>query len=110
MNRQSSRLKDISDLLRDAGLGREGYSIVGQGRMDAILNAKPDDRRAIFEEALGISKFRVRKVETERKLEKNKDNMSRLYDIMTELDRQLGPLNCCLKTKRRRKFTKKSRA
>ena len=92
LNRQSSRLKDISDLLRDAGLGREGYSIVGQGRMDAILNAKPDDRRAIFEEALGISKFRVRKVETERKLEKNKDNMSRLYDIMTELDRQLGPL------------------
>ena len=92
LNRQSSRLKDITDLLRDAGLGREGYSIVGQGRMDAILNAKPDDRRAIFEEALGISKFRVRKVETERKLEKNKDNMSRLYDIMTELERQLGPL------------------
>ena len=59
LNRQSSRLKDISDLLRDAGLGREGYSIVGQGRMDAILNAKPDDRRAIFEEALGISKFRA---------------------------------------------------
>lgn len=72
LNRQSSRLKDISDLLRDAGLGREGYSIVGQGRMDAILNAKPDDRRAIFEEALGISKFRVRKVETERKLEKTR--------------------------------------
>lgn len=92
LNRQSSRLKDIADLLRDAGLGREGYSIVGQGRMDAILNAKPDDRRAIFEEALGISKFRVRKVETERKLEKNKDNMSRLFDIMTELERQLGPL------------------
>lgn len=92
INRNVSRLKIISDLLRDVGLGREGYSIVGQGRMDAILNAKPDDRRAIFEEALGISKFRVRKVETERKLEKYHDNMTRLNDIMVELDRQLGPL------------------
>jgi len=92
INRNVSKLKIISDLLRDVGLGREGYSIVGQGRMDAILNAKPDDRRAIFEEALGISKFRVRKVETERKLDRYRDNMTRLNDIMVELDRQLGPL------------------
>ncbi|MEG2159244.1 MAG: AAA family ATPase, partial [Clostridia bacterium] len=92
LNKNICRLKDISDLLRGVGLGREGYSIVGQGRMDAILNSKPEDRRAIFEEALGISKFRVRKVETERKLDKTKDNMSRLYDILTELDRQLSPL------------------
>ncbi len=92
INKNVSKLKIISDLLRDVGLGREGYSIVGQGRMDAILNAKPDDRRAIFEEALGISKFRVRKIETERKLEKYRDNMTRLNDIMVELDRQLGPL------------------
>ena len=92
INKNPSKLKIISDLLRDVGLGREGYSIVGQGRMDAILNAKPDDRRAIFEEALGISKFRVRKVETERKLEKHRDNMARLYDIISELDKQLGPL------------------
>ncbi|HRX13422.1 MAG TPA: AAA family ATPase [Eubacteriales bacterium] len=92
LNKNLVRLKDISDILRDAGLGREGYSIVGQGRMDAILNARPEDRRAIFEEALGISKFRVRKVETERKLEKTRDNMSQLYIILNELERQLAPL------------------
>jgi len=92
INRAPARLKDISELLRNAGLGLEGYSIVGQGRMDAILNSKPDDRRAIFEEALGISNFRQKKKETERKLARNKDNMTRLYDITSELERQLGPL------------------
>ncbi|MEG1527790.1 MAG: AAA family ATPase [Clostridia bacterium] len=92
LNKNLTRLKDISDLLREAGLGREGYSIVGQGRMDAILNARPEDRRAIFEEALGISKFRVRKAETEKKLEKTRDNIVRLYDIINELNRQLTPL------------------
>lgn len=92
LNRAPARLKDISELLRNAGLGLEGYSIVGQGRMDAILNSKPTDRRAIFEEALGISNFRKKKEETERKLARNKDNMTRLYDITSELERQLGPL------------------
>ncbi len=92
INKNPTRLKVISDLLREVGLGREGYSIVGQGRMDAILNSKPDERRAIFEEALGISKFRIRKNETERKLEKYRDNMSRLNDIMKELENQLIPL------------------
>lgn len=92
LNKNLVRLKDILDILRDVGLGREGYSIVGQGRMDAILNARPEERRAIFEEALGISKFRVRKVETERKLAKTKDNMSQLYIILNELERQLTPL------------------
>lgn len=92
VNKKPVRLKDVSDLLRDAGLGREGYSIVGQGRMDAILNARPEDRRAIFEEALGISKFRVRKTETERKLEKTRENMSQLYIVLSELERQLNPL------------------
>jgi len=92
LNKNIVRLKDISDILRDAGLGREGYSIVGQGRMDAILNARPEDRRAIFEEALGISKFRVRKIETERKLEKTRDNMSQLYIILSEIEKQLTPL------------------
>jgi len=92
INRAPARLRDISELLRNAGLGLEGYSIVGQGRMDAILNSKPDDRRAIFEEALGISNFRQKKKETERKLARNKDNMTRLFDITSELDRQLGPL------------------
>ncbi len=92
LNRAPTRLRDISELLRNAGLGLEGYSIVGQGRMDAILNSKPDDRRAIFEEALGISNFRAKKKETERKLARNKENMTRLFDITTELERQLGPL------------------
>ncbi len=92
INKSPSKLKIISDLLREVGLGREGYSIVGQGRMAAILDAKPDDRRAIFEEALGISKFRVRKKETESKLARYRDNMSRLNDIMSELNNQLAPL------------------
>ena len=92
INRNTTRLKDIGELLRNAGMGREGYSIVGQGRMDAVLNAKPFERRGIFEEALGISNFRVKKAETERKLEKNRENMLRMFDITTELERQLGPL------------------
>ena len=69
LNRNVVRLRDILSLLRGVGLGKDGYSIVGQGRMDAILNARPEDRRSIFEEALGISTFRVQKVDTERKLE-----------------------------------------
>lgn len=92
LNRAPTRLKDINELLRNAGLGLEGYSIVGQGRMDAILNSRPDDRRAIFEEALGISNFRQKKKETERKLARNRENMTRLFDITSELERQLGPL------------------
>lgn len=92
LNRNTSRLKDITDLLREAGLGREGYSIVGQGRMDAILSSKPVDRRAIFEEALGISKFRARKEETERKLERTAENLMRIEDILREVERQLNPL------------------
>lgn len=92
LNRNTSRLKDITDLLREAGLGREGYSIVGQGRMDAILTAKPIDRRAIFEEALGVSKFRARKEETERKLERTRENLVRIEDILREVERQLTPL------------------
>lgn len=92
LNKNIVRLKDIQELLRSVGLGKEGYSIVGQGRMDAILNARPEDRRAIFEEALGISRFRVKKVETERKLEKTKINMDTLNVLATELERQIAPL------------------
>lgn len=92
INKNLARLKDVTDLLRDAGLGREGYAIVGQGRMDSVLNARPEDRRAIFEEALGISRFRARKVETERKIEKTRENMSSLYIILTELEKRVGPL------------------
>ncbi len=92
LNRNTVRLKDILDLLRSVGLGKEGYSIVGQGRMDAILNARPEDRRAIFEEALGISRFRIKKVETERKLEKTRINMDSLNILSKELERQIEPL------------------
>lgn len=92
INKRVVRLRDIQDLMRDVGLGRDGYSVVGQGRMDAILNARPEDRRAIFEEALGISKFRVHKNDTERKLERTADNMARVRDIMTVLERRLPTL------------------
>ncbi|MBQ8434281.1 MAG: chromosome segregation protein SMC, partial [Clostridia bacterium] len=92
LNRNVVRLMDIKELLRGVGLGKEGYSIVGQGRMDAILNAKPEDRRAIFEEALGISTFRVKKVETERKLEKTRLNTEKLMIIVEELKRRLPEL------------------
>ena len=92
LNRNVVRLMDIKELLRGVGLGKEGYSIVGQGRMDAILNAKPEDRRAIFEEALGISTFRVKKVETERKLEKTRLNIDNLMIIIEEIKRRLPEL------------------
>ena len=92
LNRNVVRLKDIVGLLRGVGLGKDGYSIVGQGRMDAILNARPEDRRAIFEEALGISTFRAKKVDTERKLEKNRINMDHINSIVSELKRQLPDL------------------
>ena len=92
LNRNICRLRDIQELLRGVGLGKEGYSIVGQGRMDAILNARPEDRRAIFEEALGISSFRVKKVETERKLEKTRGNMQNIMILVEELKRRLPEL------------------
>ncbi len=92
LNRNVVRLKDIQELLRSVGLGKEGYSIVGQGRMDAILNARPVDRRGIFEEALGISRFRIKKVETEKKLEKTKINMDSLTILSTELESRINPL------------------
>lgn len=92
INSQSCRLRDIVELLRDGGMGREGYSIIGQGRIDQLLLAKPEDRRAIFEEAAGISKFKVKKVESERKLGRTEDNLSRVQDILDEKAKQLEPL------------------
>lgn len=92
INRQACRLRDIQDLLRDCGIGREGYSIIGQGRIDEILSAKPEERRSVFEEACGISKFKVRKIETERKLQRTRENLIRLNDILKEIERQLAPL------------------
>ncbi len=92
INKQSVRLKDISELLMDTGLGRDGYSLVGQGRVDEILAAKSSDRREIFEEAAGISKFRHKKEETERKLEKTGENLLRVGDKIAELELQVEPL------------------
>ncbi len=92
INRQSARLRDIHELFMDTGLGREGYSNIGQGRIDEILSLKSADRREIFEEAAGISKYRHRKEETERKLQHTEDNLLRIGDKVSELELQLEPL------------------
>ena len=92
INKQSARLKDIHELFMDTGLGREGYSNIGQGRIDEILSLKSGDRREIFEEAAGISKYRHRKEETERKLMHTEDNLLRIGDKVSELELQLEPL------------------
>ena len=92
INRQSARLRDIHELFMDTGLGREGYSNIGQGRIDEILSLKSADRREIFEEAAGISKYRHRKEETERKLAHTEDNLMRIGDKVSELELQLEPL------------------
>lgn len=86
------RLKDITELLRDTGIGKEGYSIIGQGKVEEILSNKSEDRRAAFEEAAGVMKYRARKDEAERKLESTCRNLVRLNDILSELGSQLEPL------------------
>ncbi len=92
INKAACRLKDIHELFMDTGLGKDGYSIIGQGKIDAILSAKSDERRHVFDEAAGISKFRYRKIEAERKLETTNDNLLRANDIIAELESQLEPL------------------
>ena len=92
INKQSARLRDINELFMDTGLGKEGYSNIGQGRIDEILSLKSGDRREIFEEAAGISKYRHRKEETERKLATTEDNLLRIGDKVSELELQLEPL------------------
>ena len=92
INRKPCRLKDIRDLLYDSGIGKDGYSIIGQGRVEEIIQSKPEERRAIFEEAAGISKYKARKIETENRLARVRDNLSRASDIMGEVERRLGPL------------------
>ncbi len=93
LNHIPVRLKDILDIVRDTGIGREGYSIVGQGKIDEILSAKPGARRKVFEEAAGVMKFRTRKEEAENKLQKTQDNLVRIGDILEELYTQIGPLS-----------------
>lgn len=92
LNRTPCLLKDITNLLHDSGIGRDGYSIIGQGKVEEIISSKPENRRAIFEEAAGIAKFKTRKEEAERKLERYKENITRLQDIMSEIEKNLKPL------------------
>lgn len=92
LNRAACRLKDVVDLFRDTGIGREGYSIIGQGRIDEILSRKSEDRRQVFEEAAGIVKFKARKEEADKKLQRTLENAARVDDILEELKRQIGPL------------------
>ena len=92
INRDAVRLKDLSELFMDTGLGREGYAIIGQGRIDEILSQRSTDRREVFEEAAGISRFRHRKEEAQRKLERTDENLLRVNDKVDELELQLEPL------------------
>ena len=92
LNRKPCRLRDIHELFLNTGVGREGYSIIGQGRIAEILSKKSEDRRNIFEEAAGISKFRYRKTESERKLAETEANMLRVSDVLSELEMRVGPL------------------
>ena len=92
INKVSVRLKDIHELFMDTGLGRDGYSMISQGKIDSIVASKSEDRREIFEEASGISRYRYRKSEAERKLAQTEENLLRLRDILTELEERVGPL------------------
>ena len=92
LNGTACRLKDIVDLFRDTGIGREGYSLIGQGRVDEILSQKTEERRAVFEEAAGIVKYKTRKTEAEKRLENTRMNLSRVTDILSELESRLEPL------------------
>lgn len=92
INKTQCRLKDITELFLDTGVGKDGYSIIGQGKIDEILSNKSDDRRAIFEEAAGISKYKYRKLEAEKKMESTQNNIIRIQDILKEIKNQLEPL------------------
>lgn len=92
LNNHSCRLKDITDLFMDSGLGKEAFSIISQGRVDEILNSKPEDRRAIFEEAAGVLKYKLRKHKAKNKLHETDENLLRVLDILHELEVRLAPL------------------
>ncbi len=92
INRAACRLKDIIDLFRDTGVGKEGYSLIGQGRIDEILSAKSEERRQVFEEAAGINKYKARKDEAQRRMENTAQNLARVEDIIGELEGRLEPL------------------
>ena len=92
INGTSCRLKDINELFYDTGIGKEGYSIIGQGQIDQILSGRPEERRELFDEAAGIVKFKRRKAIAQKKLEDEKQNLIRVTDILSELEKQVGPL------------------
>ncbi len=92
LNGTPCRLKDVNELFYDTGIGKEGYSIIGQGQIDKILSGKPEDRRELFDEAAGIVKFKRRKASAVKKLEDEKQNLLRVKDILSELEKQVGPL------------------
>ena len=92
LNGTPCRLKDVNELFYDTGIGKEGYSIIGQGQIDKILSGKPEERRELFDEAAGIVKFKKRKVAAQKKLEDEKQNLIRVKDILSELEKQIGPL------------------
>ncbi len=92
INKQQCRLKDIVDLIMDTGLGRDSLSIISQGNISSFADSKPEERRGIFEEAAGVSKYKKRKLESIRKLERTKENLERIGDIVVELEKQVGPL------------------
>lgn len=92
INKQSCRLKDITELFMDTGIGKEAYSIIGQGRIEEILSTRSEDRRGIFEEASGIVKYKSRKRESVRRLDETEQNLLRIHDLVTELEDQIGPL------------------
>lgn len=92
LNKKSCRMKDIIDLLHECGVSKNGYSIIGQGKIAEIMNSKPEDRRGIFEEAVGIASSKAKKVENERKLQRTRENIIRIIDITSELENQLAPL------------------
>ena len=92
INNERTLLSDIIDLFRDTGIGKEGYSIIGQGRVDEIMSAKPDERRRIFEEAAGISKFRAERIKAEKRLDDTALNLQTTNEVIAEIEKQIGPL------------------
>lgn len=101
INGTACRLKDVNELFYDTGIGKEGYSIIGQGQIDKILSGKPEERRELFDEAAGIVKFKRRKALAQKKLEDEKQNLVRVTDILVELEKQVGPLERQAETAKR---------
>ena len=92
INGHTCRLKDVTEMFYDTGIGKEGYSIIGQGQIDKILSGKPEERRELFDEAAGIVKYKRRKSLSLKKLEDERQNLTRVNDILAELEKQIGPL------------------